>query len=148
MIRKSVLNARAAHGYAWLRDHGPRFGLDVQQLHLRPEVLDISNDTRCPLALAAPDGIYFYDVRRALATGAYIGTGGSRFSSFSPFGLIHRIVNVDKFVVDNGFDIHANLLTYALFRLGSDRDVTKLNDAWRAAIAASTAVHADPALVS
>lgn len=146
MIRARIFKTRAAHGYAWLRDYGPRYGLDVRRLHLNPETLDVSDIERCPLALAAPDRFDYIDVFSALTNGWRVDTSRPQYSSFGY--ARHSIVNVDKFVFDNGFNIANNLLTYALFRFGSDRDIAKLNNAWRAVIAADLAATDYPALMS
>lgn len=133
MIRKSVLKARAAHGYAWLQETGPLYGLDHTRLQLRPELIDVRDTNWCPLSHAdtfdppVSGWGHFHAITRRLKEGAQV-AGTSKFI---------RVYGIDKFLNDHGFDIEQELPfgTWG-FSPGSDRDWRLLTEAWREIVAA------------
>lgn len=140
MILTRTLKNRAAHGYAWIRDHGHGYDLDVNRLHSNTFLLDARNGYRCPLATA------------------YTGPNNKHF--LSPFNVavdrLHEPVftrsstyligDVDQFLIDNGFDLYrrASILNPATWQFGpfygptTDRDWRVLTDAWQQVITANT----------
>lgn len=128
MIRKGVLKARAAHGYAWLQEKGPLYDLDVTRLQVRPELLDAEDRNWCPLArcnvLTLPrySKDHFSTVCDRLEGGATIVDDD----------------DLDAFLFDHGFDIDASAVcgTWG-FLPGTDRDWRLLTEAWLDVIAAN-----------
>ena len=134
MIRKSVLKTRAAHGYAWLRDVGPSFGLDVTRLHLRPELIDVQDRNWCPLSHSdtqdPPAGgwNHYGAICSRLQTGFKV-PGTNKF---------RKIFKIDNFLNDNGFTIETGTSFGAWGWLpGTERDWRLLNEAWREVIVAN-----------
>jgi hypothetical protein len=147
MIRASVLKVRAAHGYAWLRDIGPYFNLDVQRLQLRPELIDVRSVSWCPLSHSdnedpPTDGRHHFKAicQRLHGGRVVIGTG-----------KILRIPDLDNFLTDHGFDIDPKYpigtwgFYSAIVPWGYDRDWRILTQAWRDIVAANKPAPVDTA---
>jgi hypothetical protein len=144
MIRKSVLKARAARGYAWLQRKGQYYGLDVNRLHLRPELINVADPDWCPLAHADaepmplrgyPDGHFEAIVERLDAGRPVRGTG-----------KFIRVHDIEATIECYGFDIVNEDATWLDgrrwfgtwgFAPGSERDWRLLTEAWREVIAAN-----------
>lgn len=143
MIRKSVLKARAAHGYAWLQEIGPYFGLDVQRLHLRPELINVASLNWCPLSHsdtgdAFPGRPHFHAICGRLLMGRIVGDTGKNL-------CIHKN-DLNAFLNDHGFDImETDLLGKWGFLGGMARDWRVLTQAWRDVITANKPAAAEGA---
>jgi hypothetical protein len=133
MIRTRTLKKRVAHGYAWIRDRGHLYDLDVNRLHSSAHLLDACSGYRCPLAIA------YTGSQPRLMSPYTAATLRLHHTVQQTDTMTRRITNVDTFLVDHGFDLTRNtslFLSYMPFAWATrDRDWRILSDAWREVIA-------------